>query len=163
MREALDRLAPALSSSDLTFRNGRGDADFVAALGYASRHYPIASPLIRMYLNGDKTAVHEARRRAYEMAKKAALRNRALLGVADLVNIGKQALAYAVNKTCPRCHGTKYELIPGTTCLGSEPCRECGGDGRRRLPRRHRRIITEVVAQIERVESNIEAIVGRRV
>ena len=47
MREALDRLAPALSSSDLTFRHGRGDADFVAALGYASRHYPIASPLIR--------------------------------------------------------------------------------------------------------------------
>lgn len=163
MREALDRLSPALSSSDLTMRRGRGDADFVAALGYASRHYPIASPLIRMYLNGDKTAVHEARRRAYEMAKKAALRHRAVLGMAELVQVGKQALAYAVNKTCPRCHGTRYELIPGTTCLGAEPCRECGGDGRRRLPRRHRRIIADVVAQIERVESNLESIVGSRV
>lgn len=163
MREALDRLSPALSSSDLTMRRGRGDADFVAALGYASRHYPIASPLIRMYLNGDKTAVHEARRRAYEMAKKAALRHRAVLGMAELVQVGKQALAYSVNKTCPRCHGTRYELIHGTTCLGAEPCRECGGDGRRRLPRRHRRIIADVVAQIERVESNLESIVGSRV
>lgn len=86
-----------------------------------------------------------------------------VLHLAELVHVGRLALAYAVNKTCPRCHGTKFEQIPGTTCMGTAPCRECGGDGRRRLPRRHRRLIADVVAQIERVESNLEAFVGRRV
>ena len=163
MRESLERLSPALVSSDMTIRAGIGDADMVAALGLAGRVYPMASPLIRMYLAGDKTAVHEARRLAYNMAKKAATRQNAVMSTTELVKVGRMALAYAVNKTCPRCGGTKYELIPGTNCLGAAPCRECGGDGRRRLPRRNRRLIAAVVAQIERVESNLEEVVGRRV
>lgn len=163
MRESLERLSPALVSSDMTIRAGIGDADMVAALGLAGRVYPMASPLIRMYMAGDKTAVHEARRLAYEMAKKAAARQNAVMRTAELVKVGRLALAYAVNKVCPRCSGTKYEVIPGTNRLGAEPCRECGGDGRRRLPRRNRRLIAAVVAQIERVESNLEEVVGRRV
>ena len=53
MRESLERLSPALVSSDMTIRAGIGDADMVAALGLAGRVYPMASPLIRMYLAGD--------------------------------------------------------------------------------------------------------------
>ena len=163
MRGSLERLSPALVSCDMTSRPGVCDADMIAALGLAGRVYPMASPLIRMYMAGDKTAVHEARRLAYNMAKKAATRQNAVMSTAELVKVGRLALAYAVNKKCPRCGGTKYEVIPGTNCLGAAPCRECGGDGRRRLPRRNRRLIAAVVAQIERVESNLDAIVGRMV
>ena len=163
MHGSLERLSPALVSGDMTSRPGVCDADMIAALGLAGRVYPMASPLIRMYMAGDKTAVHEARRLAYNMAKKAATRQNAVMSTAELVKVGRMALAYAVNKTCPRCGGTKYEVIPGTNCLGAAPCRECGGDGRRRLPRRNRRLIAAVVAQIERVESNLDAIVGRMV
>ena len=163
MRGSLERLSPALVSGDMTSRPGVCDADMIAALGFAGRVYPMASPLIRMYLAGDNTSVHEARRLAYDMAKKAAARQNMNMCTAELVKVGRTALAYAANKACPRCSGTKYEVISGTNRLGAEPCRECGGDGRRRLPRRNRRLIAAVVAQIERVESNLDAIVGRRV
>lgn len=163
MRESLDRLSPALVSSDLSMTAGRGDADFIAALGYASMTYPIASPLIRMYLAADPAAVQEARAQAYVMAKKAARRQRCALRQADLVDIGRLALDYAINKRCPRCHGTKFELIPGTSSLGKKVCQACKGDGRRILPVRHRKLVAEVIARIERIESTLDAIVAKRV
>ena len=163
MRESLDRLLPALVSSDLSVTSHLDNAHFVAALGYASTDYPIASPLIRMYLAHDKGAVHEARAMACDMAKKAAQRQRLRLSLAELVTIGRMALDYVVNKTCPRCHGTKFELIPGTSCLGKNVCKACHGDGRRHLPSRHRKLIAEVVSRIERIEGTLDSIVARRV
>lgn len=163
MRESLDRLLPAMVSRDLSVTNHLDNAHFVAALGYASKEYPIASPLIRMYLANDKGAVHEARAMAYDMAKKAAQRQRLRLSMAELVTIGRTALGYVVNKTCPRCHGTKFELIPGTSCLGKIACKSCHGDGRRAVPKRHRKLIIEVIARIERIESTLDTIVANRV
>ena len=163
MRESLDRLSPALVSSDLSMTEHRGDADFVAALGFASRTYPIASPLIRMYLARDPKAVHEARSAATDMARIAARRQGVILRAHEIIEIGRQALDYAINKTCPRCHGTKFELIPGTTCLGKSVCLACHGDGRRNLPRKHRKLIAEVVARIERIEGTLDSIVAYRV
>ena len=163
MRESLDRLSPALVSSDLSMTAHRGDADFVAALGFASRTYPIASPLIRMYLARDPMAVREARSAAADMARIAARRQGVILRASETSEIGRQALDYAINKTCPRCHGTKFELIPGTTCLGKSVCLACGGDGRRNLPRKHRKLIAEVVSRIERIEGTLDSIVAHRV
>lgn len=163
MRESLDRLSPALVSSDLSMTAHRGDADFVAALGYASRTYPIASPLIRMYLARDPKAVTEARKVAADMARIAARRQGVILRAREMVEIGQQALRYVLDKTCPRCHGTKYELIPGTKCLSVTECLACHGDGRRKLPRQHRKLITEVVARIERIEGTLDSIVAHRV
>lgn len=164
MRESLDRLAPALVSGDLTSVIGhRCDADFIGALGYASRTYPIASPLLRMYLAHDVGAVREASEKAVDMAKHAARRQGLTLSMRDLVDIGRQALEYAIDKTCPRCHGTKYELIPGTSCLGNKACTACNGDGRRHLPRRHRKLVAEVIARIERIEGTLDSIVAKRV
>ena len=164
MRESLDRLVPALVSGDMTSVSGHlGDADFVGALGYASMTYPIASPLLRMYLAHDKGAVHEAREKAFDMAKRAARRQGLTLSIRELVEIGRQALDYAINKTCPRCRGTKFELIPGTSCLGKNVCKSCHGDGRRHLPSRHRKLIAEGVSRIERIEGTLDSIVARRV
>lgn len=123
MRENADRLSPALVSSDLSMTARRGDADFVAALGFASRTYPIASPLIRMYLARDPKAVHEARQAASDMARIAARRQGVLLRAREVVEIGRQALEYVLDRTCPRCNGTKYEVVNGTGRLGTEPCK----------------------------------------
>lgn len=162
MIHSLDRLASALASDDLSITDHRGDADFIAALGMASRKYPIASPLVRMYLSHDKASAHDARRIAADMAGKAARRAGIKLRMSELVALGRLALEYVVNKTCCRCHGTKFELIPGTNCLGSVPCKSCSGDGRRQLPKKHRRVIAEVVSRIERVESNLDVFVARK-
>ena len=155
MRESLDRLSPALVSSDLSTTKGCDDAHYVAALGYASMTYPIASPLIRMYLSHDKASVHEAKAHACDMARKAARRKNVKLRAAELIEIGRLALEYVVNKTCPRCHGTKYEVIPGTAHLGTTVCKACAGYGRRKIPARHRNLIAEVIARIERIESTL--------
>lgn len=163
MRESMNRLSPALVSNDLSIGRTRGDADYVAALGYASRDYPIASPLIRMYLAQDAAAVNEAKQKAVDMAKRAANRQGIRLSLRELADVGRQALEYAVNKTCPRCHGTKFELIPGTNRQGTTPCVACGGDGRKNLPRHHRKLITEVISRIERVEATLDSIVAKRV
>lgn len=163
MRESLNRLSPALVSSDMTMAAARGDADYVAALGLAGITYPIASPLIRMYLAHDVGALHDARRAAVEMARKAARRQGVNLRAQEFAEIGRLALEYVVDKTCRRCHGTKFELIPGTRCLGTEECKACHGDGRRVLPSRHRKLITEVISRIERIEGTLDSIVGRKV
>jgi len=163
VRESLDRLSPALVSDDLSVTRNRGDADYVAALGYASMTYPMASALVRMYLSHDAAAIREAKRQACTMARQAARRARLHLTMAELIEIGNVALDYVVNKTCQRCHGTKFELIPGSKCLGTQACRACGGDGRRKIQHRHRRLVIDVIARIERIESTLDVIVARRV
>lgn len=163
MRESLDRLSPALVSSDLSIAKVRGDADYVAALGYASMTYPIASPLIRMYLSGDMASVRDAKLHACDMARKAARRRGIKLKQNEVVDVARAALEYVISKACPRCHGTKYELIPGTSRLGTTPCNACGGDGRRKIPAKNRSLIAEVIARIERIESILDSIVAHRV
>ena len=160
---ALERLAPAMVSSDLTVTTSLDNAHFVAALGYASRQYPIASPLVRMYLTGDKTAVHAARACAAQLARTAARRRNITFKAAEVAQVARHALEYAVDKTCPRCHGTKYETTAGTNRLSTTPCAACHGDGRKILPRKNRAVIIEVVARIERIESNLDVLVAHRV
>lgn len=163
MRGSLDRLAPALVSGDMSVTPHFDNAHFIAALGYASKSYPIASPLVRMYLAHDKAAVNEARAMARDMAEKAAKRRRVKLSSSELTKIGSLALDYSVNKTCPRCRGTKYELIDGSNSLGTKPCAACGGDGRRPVPKRHRSLIVDVISRIERIEGTLDIIVAKRV
>lgn len=163
VRESLDRLSPALVSDDLSITDRRGDADYVAALGYASMTYPIASPLIRMYLSHDRAAVRDATAMAADMTRKAARRAGLILSPSDLIECGRLALQYVVNPNCPRCHGTKYELIPGTNCLGPHVCKACGGDGRRKIPAKNKRVIVDVIARIQRIESTLDVIVANRV
>lgn len=163
MRTSLDRLAPALVADDLSVTEHVDHAHLVAALGYASRVYPLASALIRVYLSHDRGSLREARALACKMARQAAARRGYRVDPAALELIGRQALDYAINKVCPRCHGTRYELIPGTVCLSGKLCQACHGDGRRLLPRKYRALIVEVVARIERIESNLDAIVAQRV
>lgn len=163
MRESLDRLSPALVSSDLSVTRSRGDADYVAALGYASMTYPIASPLIRLYLSNDRASILEAKSHACDMARKAARKRGVSLRRSDLSEIAIFALDYVASKVCPRCHGTKFEVIPGTSRLGTNPCKACGGDGRKKMPAKHRNIVIEVVSKIERIESILDSIVSHRV
>ncbi len=107
--------------------------------------------------------LREARAMACDMAKSAAQRQRLRLSMSELATIGRLALDYVVNKTCPRCHGTKFERIEGSNCLGTKPCIACGGDGRRTVPKRYRKLIIEVVARIERIEGTLDTIVAHRV
>lgn len=160
--KALDKAVPAMVTDDLGMAEYRKPVDYIVATGYASRVYPLASPLIRLYLTLDASSVETAKRIAYEMTVKEARRQGIRLKVRELVWVANHALQYVVDKQCPQCHGLKYELIPGTRTLGDKVCHYCRGDGRRKLPTQHRKLLAAMVARIERVESTLDSIVKSR-
>lgn len=43
-------------------------------------------------------------------------------------------LMWWLEKTCPACHGLRYETIPGAPSLSSRVCQECMGTGEAHLP-----------------------------
>lgn len=160
----LDRTIPALVSDDLGMSPLHAkDADYIAALGYTSRVYKMASPLVRLYMAHDRSALAEAKRIAYDMVQTECRRQNKRLSVKDMAWIAKHALQYAANPNCPECSGTKYKLIPGTRTLSDTACHYCKGDGRRKFPTQHRKIIVGVVARIERIESSLDGLIRSRV
>lgn len=51
-------------------------------------------------------------------------------------------IRYWLDQTCPRCHGRKFQVLPGTPALSNRPCpppREggCGGSGLGKVPHGH--------------------------
>lgn len=160
---ALDKTVPALVADDLGMNTLQvKPADYIAALGYASRTYPIASPLIRLYMTLDRASAKTARAIAYDMATKEARKQNQRLKVKELIWIADHALLYVIDKNCPECHGLKYQMIPGTRTLGTQCCRYCRGDGRRHLPQQHKKILAALVARIERIESTLGSILKTR-
>lgn len=159
----VDRLAPAMVSDDLSQSDlHRTDADYLGALAYASRDKPLISALLRCYMAGDWKALNGARRQVERMVRKEAMRRRINLGAGEAEALAGAALRYCAFPVCPRCHGTKYQLIPGSRVLGSTPCALCDGDGRRPLPKRQPVLMANVIGKIFRVESIMLDEIGGR-
>ncbi|KQM72962.1 hypothetical protein [Xylophilus sp. Leaf220] len=39
-----------------------------------------------------------------------------------------------LSPVCPACHGTKFQVLAGTTIQTGKPCRSCGGSGLAKVP-----------------------------
>lgn len=43
-------------------------------------------------------------------------------------------VAWWLHKVCKRCHGRRYDVVPGTARLSAKQCPSCGGTGEARVP-----------------------------
>ena len=61
-----------------------------------------------------------------------------LAGMDGAASKVRAVLVWWLDHQCPRCNGTKYEVVPGTNRQSSRTCRPspqgCGGSGERQLP-----------------------------
>lgn len=135
MTRILDRYAGAVRSGNLKSEPGTtySDSDVLGAAGLASRRSPLGMALLRLFVGDDHAgevvdqltamAVGKAYRMGQEITRPWA---------ADLA---RAVLAWYRHGTCTACGGHGVRVIPGTTTLGSDPCRECRGRGRIDLDR----------------------------
>ena len=158
-----ERLTVAFASSNLAQSDLRlTDADLLGALGYAGRRVPLASALLRLYLTHAPGSASEAVAQTVPLVARESRAQQLKLSARELAGLAKAALTYCADPVCPRCHGTRYQVIPGSVSLGNVPCALCQGDGRRVLPVRHRKLLAHVVGRIEQIESILFDLVQKR-
>jgi hypothetical protein len=162
---ALERLSSAVNTTDLTVdADHRTDADFIIALGIAgSRHSRVASPMMRLHVNGTNTNLRAAFESVLSLVKRLNAKRNWRLAGRSVDTVALQALSHHVNPTCPRCHGRKFELQDGTPVLSTKACLSCFGSGRRTVQKKFREEISHVISTLEQIDSTTERAVARLV
>lgn len=163
-RGVVERMTRAFQSSDLSMDSDvRRDVDHLIALGVVDQHTGGAGgSVMRMHLAGSPADLRAARDSAIGVAKRLRARRGWELTGAEVKHVAELALAYYVFPACPHCAGRKFELVPGTPVLSAKECRECGGTGKRPLPRRFGKEIRDVLASLDHIEAITEHAVARR-
>jgi hypothetical protein len=154
-----------MSTSDLTIdADHRTDADYIVALGIASRrHSAVAGPLMRVHLAGSHTAIESAYNSVLAMVKKLSAKKNWRLHGHALKTVAMQALSHHVDPVCPKCHGRKFDLQDDAPVLSTRHCKACNGTGRRPVQKKFRDEITQVIAALEVIDSVTERAVARLV
>lgn len=145
-RTTLERVSSAMNSSNLKLKETACDLDAIMALGMATRRMPMASELISLHLGGSRAAFKDARKAAIKLTARLNLKRKWDITLRqDVVRIADAAMKMYLSPVCPECHGTKYEVVPGTPMLSATHCHKCHGTGRRNFPIKDGRKISEVV------------------
>lgn len=139
----LERYAQATRSSDLrpsrlSLDEGRRDADFLLAAGYAARADEKgrqALMLYRMLVTGDTANLPVMAEYAYRWVRSESCRRGGdidrRITRRDLLQTCNVTLRWWLRKVCPHCQGRKVELVyPGAQVTSARPCKPCGGEGR---------------------------------
>lgn len=128
-----ERYASAIEASDLTMRPERGGPiDVLTAAGMAGIKHPLAMSLWRLVYGKDANARHDVAAGLIRWMKSQAVRRR-WSKMASMVPVTLVVLDWYENKVCQTCHGTCYEVVPGTPSLSDVPCPACHGKGERSL------------------------------
>ncbi len=162
---AFERLSTAVSTSDLTVdADHRTDADYIVALGIASRrHSAVAGPLMRVHLAGSQVAIKNAYNSVLSLVKRVNAKKNWRLNSHAVGTVALQALSHHVAPTCPHCHGRKFELQEGSPVLSTKVCRHCSGTGRRPVQKKYRDQISHMVSVLESIDDVTERAVARLV
>ncbi len=163
-RSALEGLASAFVSSDLTVREDRrGDVDYIAALGAAgTRLRPGASAIVSLALSGDRASAGEALRTTLAVVRRLNAKRGWRLDGKTLRQVAEKALKHYIAPACPVCQGRKFKSVAGSPALSASPCPVCQGSGRRPPPSRHGREVAEALCSLEDAGRAVEAAVRRR-
>ena len=164
-RGALERLASAFVSSDLTVKKEgkRCDVDYLIALGQAGQRLrPGASAMINVSLSHDKASLTEALHYTLAIARHLANKRGWTLKHKDLKFVAERALRYHIAPACPACEGRKFKKVDGSPGLSATVCPTCHGTGKRPFPIRHGREIAEVCYALDDTNRVIEAAVRKR-
>jgi len=159
----LERVVRALNSGRLAFReNVATDIDWLTALGMACARDPGRSALVRLHYVADADSYEQALNLAVQIVRRVSMRQRWHMRQQEVIRVARISLAYHIAPVCPACHGTGFELIPGTAHLSSRRCPKCQGTGRRPYPINDGRRIREIVAHLESIERVTEDAVKRK-
>lgn len=161
---ALERLAVAMSSKNLTLDDTRRDVDYIIAAGIsASWHGPVASSLLRLHASTSMTDLKVASASVQGLVAKLNTRRNWGLTPAQVEAVASKALAHHVTPACLACGGHGYELVPGTPTLSSVACASCHGTGRRPVQKKLRNEIQQTIGVLENIDSVTQAAVARLV
>lgn len=152
-----ERYTNAVVSTDLKCdtRDGApiGDADVMIAAGWSKSR--IGSALLRLHTEFDgaarprpmqgtsEAAAHHNRTEATLFFGKLKSLPAVLPEIAFEVakwgaerpgRTAEAVLIWWLDKNCPKCHGRKFELIPGTGRMSGKVCKYCSGSGERIIP-----------------------------
>lgn len=143
-----------MSSTDLTLRKGRCDADYLIALGWSARNSnPHAATLVRLHLALDKAALVATIKTAQLMTKRLSIRRAWRLGPARIKHVGELAARYYVVPVCGVCFGVRWQRDTRTGGFLPAACPHCDGSGKEPTPRGTDGLyVAEVVAALERIE-----------
>lgn len=134
-----ERYGSASETSDLRLRDDRRtDADVLLAAAYASRgdrRGMIALATYRMKLTGDRHGIAQVVEEAmgWLIGRGARSGGKAKLGRPEARHISETVLRWWLDDVCRRCHGRRYELVPGTQIVSDNLCHTCHGTGKRPL------------------------------
>lgn len=125
---ALDMLARAEVSSDLSHKEYLCDVDVLAAAGLSStRNFAHLSIFRLKYLN-DAAEITTGKRLFIQWARIAMLKHK--INPASASRVGVHALSQWIDDTCHACRGVKHAIIPGTPALSARVCPHCHGSGK---------------------------------
>lgn len=158
----MERITEAWESSDLSLKlDRRGDADWLLAVGTASiKVNPAANALMRLHYCRDKASWDDAVAAAVREYRRIAVKSGVSPTFKTARHVSILAVGYFVNPVCGACHGTCYELIPGTRRLGNRVCGHCHGTGRRPMPVRHGKHVNLLVRHLLGLEMKLALRVG---
>ena len=147
----LERLARAAHSDDLSHRPTLCDVDFLHGLGMVGQRMQQGTALLDLDMTLEPDAAREAMRVALEITREAARRRGWPMTALKARKISSEALALYLRPACPPCKGRGMLNMdmdkPG--CYRPKPCPTCGGSGKKPVPLKHRREITEVLYVME--------------
>lgn len=151
--KVIERYASAVRSTNLEInaRTTRSDSDVLGAMGLASREFPLAVALQRLFL-GDGTAARELVEILADDAWRQARALKIKLNRVQAYDLAQGCVAWHRNPTCDACGGHGATVIPGSTTLGVK-CKPCKGAGRTsssRLFKAHAEVADWLVAHMEK-------------
>lgn len=151
--KVIERYASAVRSSNLEIneRTTRSDSDVLGAMGLASREFPLAVALQRLFL-GDGTAARDLVEILADDAWRQARALKVKLNRVQAYDLAQGCVAWHRNPTCDRCGGHGATVIPGSKTLGVK-CTSCKGTGRTSLSKlfkEHAVVADWLVAHMEK-------------
>lgn len=128
-----ERYGNAVDATDLTMRFERGgQVDVLTAAGMVGVKHPLSMSLWRWVYGGDTNERHAVLVGLMKHMKRRSARER-WKEPGKLVQVVVAVADWYLARTCPACHGTLYQVIPGTPSLSDVPCPVCHCTGEKSI------------------------------
>jgi len=155
---AVERLAVARWTDDLTVKKCRCDVDVLIAAGFAALRTNLgAAALVNLRFSLTPGDWALALDRATELAQRISHAEKWHFEDRQILALARAALKHFLVPVCPECRGQRFEEIPGTRRLGKTTCKACHGTGERPLPRESSRQMRAILSLMEQDQANVNS------
>lgn len=155
----LDRLAAAVHSDDLSHRKGLCDIDHIHALGMAGQRQRHGTALLDLHMTLGREDAAEALKAAMQITRDVARRRGWPMTPLKTRRVAGEALTHYLRPTCAPCkgRGVIHADMDKPGQYHPKACPTCAGSGKKPLPLKNRREISEVLYVMEdRLRSAME-------